>query len=364
MRRKRYGNITHMWLHKTVVCGFAFFSMLYLASAFIGYLHPHSAGYLSLLALAYPLMLIIEVCFAFLLMLVERRLLIVLAVVLAATWPQISAFCPLNFTTNNDCNFRLMTYNTYGMTNRDAEDERGVLGQILDNDADFVCLQEAQSDELFRYYTTDDVLRQLKERYPYIHLSGENIGYMSKRPVTLLTEKHEDMYFYYAIYRTDVDGQLIFIINTHLQSIGLSKKDKQLYMHLTHPTRSGTSLRGVRSGLMTKLRSAFTERAPQAEKIDSLARNLTAKNPDAAIIIAGDFNDTPYSYAYLQACNGRRDAYRDGGLGPVVTYNSNRFYFHIDQILYEGNIKATKCRRGHSRSSDHYSLTADFKIVK
>ena len=36
-------------------------------------------------------------------------------------------------------------------------------------------------------------------------------------------------------------------------------------------------------------------------------------------MICGDFNDTPYSYAYLTAKGDLCDAYRDGGFGPMKT---------------------------------------------
>ena len=82
-------------------------------------------------------------------------------------------------------------------------------------------------------------------------------------------------------------------------------------------------------------------------------------------MICGDFNDTPYSYAYLTAKGDLCDAYRDGGFGPMKTYYRNRFYFHIDHILYSGDfLDATACRRGSSRASDHYPLVADFMIKK
>lgn len=75
----------------------------------------------------------------------------------------------------------------------------------------------------------------------------------------------------------------------------------------------------------------------------------------------GDFNDVAGSYAYrtIRSC-GLKDAYAQTAFGPTITYNASRFYFHIDQIFYRGNLRAVSIWRGKSRSSDHYPVSATF----
>ena len=55
-----------------------------------------------------------------------------------------------------------------------------------------------------------------------------------------------------------------------------------------------------------------------------------------------------------------RDAYTDSAFGPTITYIDSRFYFHIDQILYRGDMRAVGIERGNIKSSDHYPLIATF----
>ena len=256
-----------------------------------------------------------------------------------------------------------MTYNTFGMP--EAEQGATIADEILLYNPDFVCMQETPDTQGMKYRYKGLLWDELTARYPHIDVClTTSLGYLSKRPVKTVEVYDDNKYFCYAVYQSSIGNRPAFIINTHLESIGLTKSDKRLYMGLTSPKQKH-SIRGVRSRLMSKLRNAFEQRAEQAEIIRAKADSLHAAQPEAVVMICGDFNDTPYSYAYLTAKGNLCDAYRDGGFGPLKTYYRNRFYFHIDHILYSGDfLDATACRRGSSQASDHYPLVADFMIKK
>lgn len=347
-----------LWLNMLVAAG-------YLLSAYVGYISPERAGYLSLAGLAYPLLLIALLLFFPLWLLLHRRYLLIGVAALAASLPQLWAFCPLNFGGGERQDFRLMTYNVYGMSRGDST-MVSTLDEILNHDADFVCLQETSKEKSLKYAYRDGAWDRAKQQYPYMELSaGESmLGYFSKTPVTTVCEGKERPYFDYAVYRTELDGRTAFFMNLHLESIGLTHSDKELYLRLTSPDESEKTLRGVRSRLMSKLRRAYRERARQArlarEKIDS----IRSEYPQADFFVCGDFNDTPYSYSYLTLRGDFDDAYSDGAAGITHTYNKDRFYFHIDHILYAGGWEAVSTRRGTTRASDHYALIADFRKNK
>lgn len=349
---------------KTAIWANAAIAVAYLASAYVGYADPRSCGYLSLLGLAYPIFLVAVLAFAGLWAFAGWRRLWISGAALVLTIPQLIAFCPVNLDSAiaNGHDFRLMTYNCYGMA-ADSQTET-VANEILRYDADFVCLQETPNVAGMKAHMERSEWDSIAAHYRYIG-AGDNtsIGYMSKSPATTLEMHDNGHYFCYAVYHTTLGGLPAYIINAHLESIGLTLHDKQLYMGLTSPRGGEHSIRGVRSQLMTKLRHAFERRAEQAMELRCKADSLQQAHPEAVVMICGDFNDTPYSYAYLTARGDFSDAYASAGLGPVVTYNRNRFYFHIDHILYlDTKVEATACRRGQSAASDHYALVANFNI--
>ena len=74
------------------------------------------------------------------------------------------------------------------------------------------------------------------------------------------------------------------------------------------------------------------------------------------LIIMGDFNDTPISYAHRTIQGDLVDAFAESGRGMGVTYNQNFFWFRIDNILHSPNMTAFNCSVDKVSYSDHYPL--------
>ena len=80
------------------------------------------------------------------------------------------------------------------------------------------------------------------------------------------------------------------------------------------------------------------------------------------VLVMGDMNDTPGSFAYRTVCgDDLHDAWAETGLGPIYTFNSHHLYVKIDHILYRGHLKPLWCRRDKAGESDHYPLVALFE---
>ena len=154
----------------------------------------------------------------------------------------------------------------------------------------------------------------------------------------------------------DIRGMETLVVDVHLQSIGLSRQDKELYRELTEGDGRG-KMREVRQTLIGKLSRAMRLRAWQAVRLRQAIDSIGAPN----VIVAGDFNDIPGCYALREIAGGDfRNAFNDAANGPMITFHSDRFYFHIDHILYRGAMEAVDLRRGPCAESDHYPLLATF----
>lgn len=340
---------------------------IYLLSAFIGYADPNGYSFLPILGLAYPIMLsVIVLSTVFWLFLHRKYALIPLAAIIV-TIPQISAFSPINYnrfwSERQESDFALMTYNTFGFKGIKKGEYNSTVAEILKYDPDFVCMQETPKIKDLKSKIDGNQLALLEKRYPYMGDSDStSMSFLSKHPAKTVYSYHDKKYFAFCVYETQALGDTAFIFSLHLESIGLTPSDKELYLELTSVNSKEKSLRGVRSRLMTKLANAFKNRAKQAVMIRQMIDSLQSARSDAGIFVCGDFNDTPYSYSYLTVKGDLRDAYTDAGIGPTYTYNANRFYFKIDQLFYKGDkIEAISTRRGNSRSSDHYPLISIFR---
>ena len=201
---------------------------------------------------------------------------------------------------------------------------------------------------------------QLCRKYPYREQRLRDVVILSKHPYVVdneaITERSRP-YKKSAAYKVQVNGRTLHIIGVHLESIHLSNSDKANYIDITDINFDEQKMEDVKTGILSKLATAFRTRAVQAKElrhyIDSVGNN---------IILCGDFNDTPSSFSYNTIMgNDMSDAYRDCALGPTITFHDNRFYFRIDHILYKGDFEAINIERGNMKSSDHYPLFATFR---
>jgi hypothetical protein len=109
---------------------------------------------------------------------------------------------------------------------------------------------------------------------------------------------------------------------------------------------------GKQINSVMKINYNFMRRLGYMEKV----KNYISKQSSDGVIICGDFNDTPISYAYSKMKVGLKDAYVSTGFGPGITYHEDLFLFRIDHIFHSPNIKAYQTKVDKVKFSDHYPL--------
>lgn len=344
--------------------------ILLVITAYCGYVDPEKSAKFAIIGMVFPVMLALNVV-ALLVWIIVRRWLVALLPIafMAVCYSAVITFSPINISFSNeaptDSSFTLLTYNV--MNFEDLSNHKGdnsTLRYILDKNADFVVLQEGSAKiKMDKLDIIQSLMPELKNKYPYRETRMRDIVILSKHPFTLDNEKILSNYHLHATsYKVNIKGNTLYIIGVHLESIRLTDNDKALYQEITDITKSSDNLNeqkveNVKSTLLSKLSTAFKRRAVQAKDlrqyIDSIGEN---------VILCGDFNDTPSSFAYNTIMgDDMNDAYRECALGPTITFHQNRFYFRIDHVLYKGNFEATSIERGNIKSSDHYPLYATFR---
>ena len=144
----------------------------------------------------------------------------------------------------------------------------------------------------------------------------------------------------------------IRIYNNHLQSFSLGKLERTL---LEDFIREEEKMNKVKE-LWVSLRKGFVKRSLQ---VQTLKEHINAsKYP---VIVAGDFNDTPVSYAYRNIRKGLNDSFVSSGQGAGFTYRGNYPPNRIDYILYDKKITNSHFEIIKPKYSDHYPIIAWFK---
>lgn len=345
-------------------------SITLLASAYIQYYSPEKFPLPALLGLAFPVFVLTTALLFIALLIIFPRFSIVPLLSLALSFPALQQYCPINkshesIDTNRDT-FTLLSYNVYHFV--DTKNEPGyeesnynrIMQDIINADADIVAIQEGHGYWGVNKYrkVTREQIDRIEEMYPY-HTCENRSRILSKYPIELLCDTLYTGTANTSVYKIDVEGRKVTLFNNHLESIGLTNNDKQLYRELAaSPDSIGEKMDDIKS-FTKKFLSAFRYRAAQTQYIDSMANAIGGN-----IIMCGDINDTPNSYAYHTLRKGRNDAYVELGSGPGYTYRADGMWVRIDHIIYEGDFTAKQIRKGEYLYSDHYPLLVKFEWNK
>lgn len=220
----------------------------------------------------------------------------------------------------------------------DTKIDKKMFKQLVTEYKDFYTFNMQANDDKITGYSIS-----ILSRYPIV-----NSGFVER-----VNSNGNATIFADILYQSDT----IRIINTHLKSIAFDKKDFQTVAEIeADKNEKEVGLLDLKS-IAGKLKRAFVNRSKQAEAIQKFIENSPHK-----IIITGDFNDTPASYAYHIIKGDMKDAFVESGSGFSSTYTGKMPSFRIDYILADKNFEIVNYKPHQMNFSDHKMLSATVKI--
>lgn len=360
VRMKHFGNFIAL----LILAINALFTGLLLLVAYSPYIQPVTHPVQSCFGLTFPIFALINGAFLIFWLVIQRYKTALLPLIgFLLCYSQLRTYLPLNFHTANppEESIKFLSYNIMGFNGAGKKDGKNpILTYLKESNADILCLQEYASDESPRRLTQKDIERELKD-YPYHRISvvGSGSGYTnkiacySKFPIlSARVLNYPSGYNGSVLYELKLNEDTITLINNHLESNKLTKADKDIYEDILKAPEKEKVKSGARL-LVHKLAEASAIRAPQA---DTIAREI-ASSRYPSVIVCGDFNDTPISYAHRVIAQNLDDAFTQSGRGLGISYNQNKFYFRIDNILISKNLQSYNCTVDRSiKESDHYPI--------
>lgn len=338
------------------------------AAAYGGHIDPHLWATPSLLTLAYPYIAMLTLAVGIVWLCFRRYTpAIFCGAALAAGCGTLFVNIPVSMQKSvkpGEKQFSLMTYNIlHGVDarGRTCNTNRSV-DYVLSSKADIVCLQE-----LYRLSPkevpslTPSQLDAIEKTYPYC-IEGKTtpMTLLSKYPVTFIKSGRVSSWLdIYALYRLSIAGHTVHLLNLHLASYNLSEKEREVMTDI-HGVRSAhNSISRFKGSILAKMKKSYRDRAADAEAVRELLDSIKG-----TVIVCGDFNDVPASWAYRKVRGGDlHDAYADTGFGLMNTYNMHGFWFHIDHVLYRGALRPLSVQKGNVDYSDHFPLIASFALT-
>ncbi|MFD1258523.1 endonuclease/exonuclease/phosphatase family protein [Mucilaginibacter terrae] len=262
----------------------------------------------------------------------------------------------------------LMTYNAhsfkrYGEKN-DSTTRHQMLELINDQRPDIIGIQEFYTKNRGQYALKDSMKQIMGSDACYFEpfnfdKKGEAMGIaiFSKYPIInkgsiLLSEQGSGNQCIYVDVKKN--AQTFRFYSIHLQSIRFEPDD---YDYLAKFSQKGDADITSSKRIGGKLKRAFMKRSEQVFKIKN-----HAKHCPYPYIIAGDFNDTPSSYAVNQMAKGLKNAFREKGSGFARTYNGSFPNYQIDYIMVSPVINVTNYHIVQKKLSDHYPVCSKLQL--
>lgn len=353
-------------LYKILLTANAVFAFALLLSYLAVVISPGDFFLPAFFGLAYPYLLLINIILAIIWAMLLRFEALISVVVIAVGFTHFSNYIKLDRPTGDKTNtFKVLSYNVrlfnYFEKNHGITSEKKIIQFLKKQKPDIICLQEFLL--LGNPKVEETLLLSALGGDYYSHMkvigSGKNRFYgiitLSKFPIVRKGEIIHPGSSSLSIYTDVVMGKDTFrIYNNHLQSFRLHRMERSFIEELATSDDKET-INEVKS-LSVSLKKGFAKRAVQSQAV----KDQINVSP-YPVMVVGDFNDTPVSYAYRKIRKGLNDSFLNSGYGAGFTYKGNYPPNRIDYILYNRPLINSNFEILKVKYSDHYPIIAYFK---
>ena len=343
---------------------FRWLNLLLILATFLTYLAPYVSPAtfwpLSFVGLLYPWFLLGNVFFI-IVWLARRKYYFVFSLgCLLLGWGHLESYIGLSLpakTAEAGTAIQLMTFNSYGFLDRKKENDpvsQARLPAVLPLEGlDVLCFQEfpimQYGRKISEYIQGNSSLKHS------VYESGGSMAIFSRYPI-----KAQHTHYFpnrsngYQYADLQIGQAVIRLFNVHLQSSSVAAiasqvaetgniKEKKTWLYIGR--------------MMKRHKRAAVIRAGQAEEIAEKIRQSPYP-----VLLCGDFNEIPQSYAYRILSRGLQDAFKAKGRGLAVTYVGKIPGLRIDYVLAGPEFEVLAHKIGKANFSDHLPVYSTVRL--
>lgn len=316
-------------------------AMMLVLAYLLPYASPKNFALLSVISLAVPLLILLNILFVIYWLLKVKKQLILSLFVLIIGYAYVGSLYKFSSSKHveSDRNISIMSYNVRLFNVYNWIEEQNVGKQISkfisEEDPDVICFQE--------YHPSEDVTLIDNYEYKFENLSGSRMRHgqaiWSKFPILNSGSIEFEGSANNAIYADIVkNSDTIRVYNVHLQSSGINSDVEELKKEESEK-------------LLKRVASTFKMQQAQAEKVVAHLSDAPYK-----VVVCGDFNNTAYSYVYKLIKGDLVDTFERAGNGFGRTFDFKYFPVRIDFILANKDFDINHFKTFDLKLSDHFPI--------
>ncbi|MGY5354249.1 endonuclease/exonuclease/phosphatase family protein [Wenyingzhuangia sp. IMCC45467] len=313
-------------------------AVLLLTTYTLPFIDPEKHPSIAILSLAYPLLLVTNITFVvfWMIKLKFHFLLSIISIFIGIS--HLHDFYSIEekeVIKENDIkilSFNVRQFNRFNWI-KSPTVKQDICDFINNEQPDIVCIQEHKHD------------KNVKINLPKVYMHRESdLAIYSKFPVVNkgkhLFKPNGNNIIYIDL---KINNEIVRVYNVHLQSFRLDTQ-KEHYGGANN------------EALVKRFKDVFREQSHQIKILKEHIQKCKYRT-----IVAGDFNNTAFSWNYHEITENRKDAFVEAGVGLGKSYHYF-FPFRIDFILPDNTMEVGKFTTYDVNLSDHFPIMARINL--
>lgn len=326
-------------------------AILLLLSFILPYISPKSFPTLSILSLLVFPLIILNIAFVVYWLIRLKKQFLMSAIMLVLAFFQFSSFYKFGEDVSEkkvSHSLSILSYNVHlfnAFQEGDFKDSASVLKQIVnERQPDIICFQEyngTHAPKIQGYPYVYEHFKTVKRANGKIKKKALGHAIFSKYPLINKGAFDFDGTTNNTLYADVIkNNDTIKIYNLHLRSFGIAP-------HVS------TLQEENKEKLIGRIKNSFQE---QVEQVDAILKHK--EDSSYPVLMAGDFNNTAFSYIYNELSIDMKDAYAERGGGLGTTFDFDGYPLRIDYILAQNNFEILSFNTIKETFSDHHPIFA------
>ncbi|GAB2532319.1 endonuclease/exonuclease/phosphatase family protein [Rufibacter soli] len=350
-------------------------AVLLVLSHVASYINPAVLWVGSLVALTFPVLLLLNLLFILYWLLIKSRAVFIsLFAVLVGfnnlqTQIQLNLFpakVPAHARQLRVLSFNARLFDLYAWTGNPRTRDK-IFKMVQDESPDILCFQEFYTSSRPGRNNLDTLLQLQKATNQHVAYTETlrktdhwGIATFSTFPVVrrghiLFNEKTNNLCIFTDL---KIGEDTVRVYNVHFQSNRFKREDYEFLGNPNAKPSNDEKLMASRN-IIKRLQVGATKRAHQVKVV---ADHI--ESSPYPVIVCGDFNDPPASFTYNKISKGLKDAFVESGWGLGNTFNGLFSILRIDYLLHDANMVGSGYRTIRQNLSDHYPIVTDLWLKK